>query len=327
MAVFTVAATALRTAACIINLGSDMIYFNDRSLLFASVAILATGFAAMILLTTTMPKEEIRVPFSAQVLYVPVGLSAIATALFAISMLSVYKHLGGLLVTSPTLKSAEMLSLITAFLAPLSVVHLFLSVYIPERRSVLRAYFSMATVLMLACYASFLYFSPATPLNSINKITEQMACLIAAIFFLFEARISLGREMMKLHSAFGTVAAMITAYASIPSIITYFVRGTTPGFSIEAAAMLLSISLFIFARLCTLAIASPDRESDEMAALREYAQRREAELTDGRIEDGTQISITDLMDIPKDAGASEDREESDTASDAESTSQTNNEDN
>ena len=72
--------------------------------------------------------------------------------------------------------------------------------------------------------------------------------------------------------------------------------------------MLLAFSAFIFARLAMMAAAHPDREAPEMSVLRKWAEEREEELCFGKVEDGEQISITELIDIP-DAETSEEPDE------------------
>ena len=258
-------------------------------------------------------KEPVRASFSSPLTFVPTGLVAIALLIFSLAMLSMYLNLHTP-IPNVRLKVASSLALICAILAPLSAVHFFLSALLTERHAKLRAYFALATVLLGAVYASFLYFNIGSPINSPNKLIEQMAYLFASLFFLYETRISLGREMWRGYILFGLIAALLSAYASFPALITYFVNEKYVTTTVESAALLASFSVFIFARLGMATEAAPDRECPEMAALRKFAERREEELRTDVIEDGTQISFTELIDIPK-ATASEGNETDDADSD------------
>ena len=62
-------------------------------------------------------------------------------------------------------------------------------------------------------------------LNSPNKLISQMAFLLAALFFLYEARISLGREKWRGYCIFGLAALAANAYSAVPAVILYFAKG------------------------------------------------------------------------------------------------------
>lgn len=313
MAIFALAAAILKTLACIRHLEANLIYFSSHGLLTAANVVLIIGAIAAFAIAITAEKEPLRASFSSPLTFIPVGLVAAALLMFSLVMLAIYVSVNPPL---PNRNSdiAKGLALIVAILAPLSAVHFFLSTFLNERHAKLRAYFALSTVLLGAFYAAFLYFNVGTPINAPNKLTEQMAYLFASIFFLYETRISLGREMWRGYTVFGLIAALLTSYASIPAIITYLAEGKHVTATVESAALLLAFSAFIFSRLVMTALASPDRECPEMTALRMLAERRESEIVAGEVEDGEQISIADLIDIPK-AEAISDSEEADTDGD------------
>lgn len=297
-AVLAIAAVVLRTLSCIRHLENNLIYFSDNRLLNAASAVLIVGIIASAAIALTTEKEPLRASFSSPLTFIPTGLVAVSLLIFSVVMLALHVSINPPL-PSKNAEIAKGLALMTAILAPLSAVHFFLSTFLTERHARLRAYFALATVLLGALYAAFLYFNPGTPINAPNKLAEQMAYLFASIFFLYETRISLGREMWRGYTVFGLIAATLTAYASIPAIITYLSNGKRVTATVESAALLFAFSVFIFARMIMTALASPDRECPEMAALRKFAERREEEMLGGKIEDGEQISIAELIDIPK----------------------------
>ena len=294
LAVFIIAAATLRTVACIIDLEDNLIYFESNALITASGIVAVIGATLAIAFGAAMHKESLRASFSTSGTYVPSGVLAAALALLSLVLLATYSVLSALDPTPSTLITAN-LTLIAALLAPLSIAHLFLTAFLTERHTRLRAWFSLATVAFLAIYASFVYFGSASPLNSHNKIMEEMAYLFAAIFFLYESRISLGREMWRSYIAFGMLAALISSYASIPAIIVYLVRGELIFSSFESAIFLLATSVFVSSRLTLLVRASQDGISKEMAVLAEFAAKRQDALDRPAIEDGTQISIEELI--------------------------------
>lgn len=316
-AVFALTAVVLRALACTRYLESNLIYFSNYGLVNAAGSVLIVGIVAAVAIALTTEKEPLRASFSSPLTFIPTGLVAVSLLIFGIVMLALYVSI------TPPLPSknadiAKGLALMTAILAPLSAVHFFLSALLTERHARLRAYFALATVLLGALYASFLYFNQGTPINAPNKLVEQMAYLFASIFFLYETRISLGREMWRGYTVFGLIAAALTAYASVPAVITYLAVGKRVTATVESAALLAAFSVFILARMIMTALASPDRECPEMAALRKFAERREEEMLTGKIEDGEQISITELIDIPKARPVAEgdDEPDGDSAADA-----------
>ena len=116
-------------------------------------------------------------------------------------------------------------------------------------RSETRAWLGIFTVLAPALYATHLYFTTALPLNAPNKVIDQAAYLTASVFFLYELRISLGRESWRGYRVLGLISAMLTAYSSIPSLITYFSTGIAISATVHENVYALCICIFITARL------------------------------------------------------------------------------
>ena len=297
-AIFAVAACVLRTLACLSALESNMIYYSDQRLITAANIVLIVGAVLASAIALTMDREPLRANFSTPLTFVPAGIAAIALLIFGLCMLAIYTVSDTPLPNVRT-DTAAKLALASAILAPISAVHFLLSALLTERHTRLRAFFALGTVLIGAAYASYLYFNAGSPINAPNKITEQMAYLFASLFFLYETRISLGREMWRAYSAFGLIAATLSAYTSLPALIAYAAKGSYVTATVESAVLLAAFSFFIFTRLCMTASAAPDSECPEMAALRKFAERRAEELISGKIEDGTQISIAELIEIPK----------------------------
>jgi len=169
-----------------------------------------------------------------------------------------------------------------------------------------RAYFATATIAFLAFYAIEVYIDGTLSVNDPSKVLRQITFMICAAFFVFEARISLGREMWRLYTAFGLVAASLTAYTSIPAIVTYYVNGeiiNSPSVkslaSLEEYILLLALFIFIVSRLCLTAFLKEEKENALVKALGEYAKDREERVNDSyeRFQEvfaSKQLSIFDL---------------------------------
>jgi hypothetical protein len=140
-----------------------------------------------------------------------------------------------------------------------------------------------------------------------------MAFISSAIFFLYETRISLGREMWRAYTAFGLIAASLTAYASIPAMITYYVNGEIISSmeyrslaSVEEYLLLLALFIYILARLCLTSSLTEKKENALIKMLEKSALECEERVNESyaRFQDSfaaKQLSIFDLYgseDVP-----------------------------
>ena len=121
------------------------------------------------------------------------------------------------------------------------------------------------------------------PTNSPVKIVDMLAYLFAAIFFLYESRINLGRPLWRPYVVFGLTATLLTAYSSIPTIIYYAVNNEFVSDSVYACVLTLTISLFIIARVfLTKGLASED-VCDTVRCIEALAAKREEEMAKGDV--------------------------------------------
>ena len=139
-----------------------------------------------------------------------------------------------------------------------------------------------------------------------------MAYLFCAMFFLFEARISLGRQKWNIYAAFGLAASALCLYSSLPSLITYFIKGELVSASLEENLLTLSLFIFITTRLAVTAMLPEDKETFSIKALRTAAEQRRSEIkSDDRAESTDDQLAFDLptLDIGFDATAENSEEE------------------
>ena len=294
------AAVTLRTLALVRRFNFEIGYYDGHSLIFAATVTVITAALIMLSYAFLGSPRSPKMSFGGASCYLPSGAVAVSLVYLAANLAAFAKESkdrifdGGRVVSVPAL-----LALLSAILAVISLGHFFLNVFYTERRNSARAYFSLATVLLLALYAAMLYFDTALPINSPNKVVDQMALLFAALFFLYETRISLGRGRWRGYVAFGLTASLLTAYSALPSLIVYILRGEIISHSIAETVFTLAVFIFITARMLALATAPEDRASLAVENMDAYAEARADEAR--RLSDkfseryATQLSIDDLL--------------------------------
>ncbi len=297
------AAVTLRTLACINNMEGDLIYFDDDSLFFASAIVVIAGSFLLLTSSAVLHKVSLKASFSSPLTYVPTGAVCVALTALAATLISDAMVFTSYLPFSAALREPLfILNAACAILSALSLTHFILTAVLTERHRQLRAYFALGTIVFASLYAITLYFDRTMPINAPTEIVDEMAYLLVAIFFLYEARISLGRELWRGYCAFGLTAALLTAYASIPELLVYFIDGRTLALSIESSMLLFALFIFIFARLIIAATVREDCEHRSIGILREFAERREAELAEAtKLRRGIvdmQITIDDILGEP-----------------------------
>ena len=310
LSIFTGIACALRTIACINDFNFSTGFFTDKALITAANVTICVTVILMLTYLFTTSKVKLRASFSTPATYIPTGMLAIATVFVAIGVMthaadvSKYPLLSAKAFTTPV----TLISWLIVIAALVSLAHYFFTTFITEGKTALRAYFSIGTIMFLALYAILLYLDDSLAINDQSKIINMMAYLSAAIFFLYESRISLGREKWRAYTAFGLVSAALCAYSSIPAIITYYVRGSLISTAIDSGSLtsideyVLTLALFTFivARLI-LTASLPDNKSNPLiTTIRNYSVEREKEIKEStkrhnEIFASKQLSVFDVF--------------------------------
>lgn len=286
MLVATALATSLRAVACVNYLNYSSGLFSDKTLIIAANTIIILCAIGMFSYIPVATRINLYASFSTGATYVPTGILGVATAFLGIKTISYALRTSRYPFFSAemfTLKSpVTLLGILVGILALLSVAHHFFNALITDSKTTLRAYFAIATIAFLALYSTLIYLDSTLSVNDLSKVLRQMAFIFCAIFFLYEARISLGREMWRMYTAFGLVAASVSAYTAIPAIITYYVKGATVSSSgsrslasIEEYLLLLALFIFILARLCLTTVLKEKKENELIKMLGEYARETE----------------------------------------------------
>lgn len=275
----TVAAVTLRTVALFTEFNIKNGHFDGKALIVSANVI--TLFFAVFALSYLFvgSKDNLVASFCTPSTYVPSGLVSVCLLFLGVS-LGIYGLSG---FTPDGFISGNLqypLALIIAFLTVPAAIHFFLNAYFTDIKNEIRATFSLFTVLFFAMYAAFLYFNRELALNAPNKIVDQMAFLFSALFFLYEARISLGREVWRGYIAFGMVGVVLCAYSSVPSLILYFAKSTEISNSMEENLLLLSVFIFISFRLFLTMTLRAENDDGGVLTLEKYATERQAHVNE-----------------------------------------------
>ena len=211
--------------------------------------------------------------FSTPLTYVPAGAVCAATVFFLLNIKEAIPKLSEISKGTPI---TDILLLLVFYLAFPTVIYFILNSVSSERASNARAVCGIATVICFALYTSYLYFDTALTINNPNKIIDEMAFLLAALFFLYETRISISRESWNLYFVTGAIASSVGLYSSVPAIIATVIRDKAISESLEENVLILTVAVFIFARLILSATYNEDKRSDTITMLRDAALEREA---------------------------------------------------
>ena len=322
MLIATAIATTLRTIAAIMQLDYKSGFYTERTLIGAANAIITFTVIGMFSYMLTAKRIKLRASFSTGATYVPTGILGVASAFLGIKtfyyVLSVSnyrlivineKDIRGIIAELLTLQNMTVIiGILTAVLAFASIAHHFFNAFITDSKDTTRAYFAIVSIAFLAFYAVMIYIDGSISLNESGKTLRQTSFLLLALFFLYEARISLGREMWRVYTSFGLVAASLTAYTAIPALITYFVNGEIISTasskslaSVEEYIFLLAAFIFALSRLCLTATLKEEKENELVKAFEQAARDREAKVNTSEemhreIFASKQLSFFDLSD-------------------------------
>ncbi len=268
---------ALRTVACFTEWNDLTKHFDGDAVITAANVIVVVSilvFATYPLFVKNSKKiASSDTPHS----YIPAGM--LAVALFFSSFEKLAARSDKLIAANGALRA---LALVIFMLGVASAAFFFLTVFVEKSENIWKAIFGMALVLFCAVSAAYLYFdSTVLPTNSPAKVADMMAYLFASMFFLFETRIALGRAIWPAYVTFGLSAALVTAYASVPTLIYYAVSGVCISNSLYECALLLTVSIFISARVAITRKLHSEEACDAAKCIETIAANREIELSGG----------------------------------------------
>ena len=287
----TITAVVLRTVSLFLHFDFDTNYFSEKTLIGISDGIVI--FSAVFLLSYIFfsARNLKLIPnFTSPLTYVPTGIASVAIIFMTVSLISklsktlnYIKELKKYSIPSdlaklPTQRILLAILIATSVFAFLSIIHFITTALIEQNSNAKRANFGICTVVFLALYSLYLYFSNDLPINAPNKALDQMAYLFSAVFFLYETRLSFGRERWRHYIAFGFIASLISAYSSIPSVILYLTTGRITSNSVYELAFTLALFIFITSRIFLTGSLIENKESKAAIAIMAASDVRDREI-------------------------------------------------
>ena len=247
---FMVSSVVLRTVASFESVDIATGYYVDSLLINISVCLLVAG--CIVSATYLFGKNDeggLTPRYDVAATYVPSGAVSVALIFVAFHFGAKYFDPNKLIAVGTNAIIADTLTLLVAITALLSIIGFFLAAILTRKEDSVRAAFGIATILFITFYSAYLYFDATFPLNSTVKMTDHMAILFTALFFVYETRISLGRGMWRAYIAFGMIAALTTAYSAIPTLILYAAERKMMTASVEECTLIFTFFLFVISRL------------------------------------------------------------------------------
>ena len=285
----------LRTYALLTSFNRITMHFNDKIAITigGGIVMLATlGFISYLIFGEK--EADLIATNDNAASFIPAGIVSITLLFIGVENIRL-----GIGASQNVLCALWILSGILAFL---SIGSFFVSIFIQKNENTFKAAFSLSIVFFLVIYAMTLFFNREThPTNSPNKIVDQMAYVFAAIFFLYESRIPLGRAKWRPYVAFGLIAALLTAYSAVPSLIVYAADGYLVSSSIVETLLSLALSFFMFSRVLQTGRLTANVECSEAKSVALLSEMREKELEDlrnaPRAQDNNNEDIEDAEDV------------------------------
>lgn len=273
----TLVGTVLRTVSALKHLDFGTGYYSNN--LYITVSGWLIAVAVIIGFTYLFfgdSKTGLIAKFDGSATYIPSAAVAVALLFMAVGLLA--KAFSG--------PSVSWLTLVAALFTVPAIAGFFLTVLKTHREDEGRAWFCIAIVIFLVVYSAYLYFDSSLPINSPNKTVDRMAYLAAAAFFLFETRISLGREKWGAYTTFGIIGAAVCLYSALPALTVYILKGEVISNSLYESVLTLAIFAFITARLTLVLIIPEDKESAFVAFIKENEPKaKEAHHTEQAVVD------------------------------------------
>ncbi len=277
------AAVVLRTIACFNNMNMGGYFDNKTLITVANVTVVV--IVAISLSYLLIAKKDIKLVYRPQS---PLNFIPGAIICAALIFVAIYT----IILATPNIKEyfnrqpddrtpsmlvKPMLTLCTGITAALSIPFFAVSAVWAKAKSVIISNLGLMILVFLCLMVAGIYFDKSAALNMPAKVVSLMAYLSAAVFFLYEIRLPLGREKWRAYICFSMICTALCAYSAIPSLIVLISNpDTLPRLATSEFEIIMTLSLFIFAslKLALTATLIEDKESAVAQKVREYALER-----------------------------------------------------
>jgi hypothetical protein len=283
---------ALRTVALFTNLGEYGHFEND---LLANISAYLVAAAAIFFITYAwVGKKGIKLipSFASPLNYVPAGLVAVAVAMLGANLAA---NAMGMDLAAASLYQ-RVISILTPLLAFGAVAYFVLASVLIARRSIRRSDFGIITLAFICMYVAYIYFDTSLPINAPTKLTDEIAYLGIAMFFIGETRLSLGRESWRRYISFAFIGAILTAYSSIPNLIYYIARVESVSLSIYETLLTFAFFAFITSKIFLTPMLVKDERSGVVDKIIAAAAARAEALEPTRTEEPEEQSAQSVVE-------------------------------
>lgn len=141
-----------------------------------------------------------------------------------------------------------------------------------------KANLGMACVLFFGIYAAYLYLNTTVPRNAHIELSEEMTFIALMLYFLYEVRISLGKQRQTLYVTFAMIGGILCSYCVIPTLIYYIASGRLLASSLTSFLLLCGTLAFILLRLALFEKSPTDAPIPLVEQLMTVAKAREEEV-------------------------------------------------
>ena len=253
--VLALIATLLRCIASVTNMDYSTGFYGGSVLI--NIANITITVAILMLLSSLFLKAEKAVlcqDSNSPLWYIPAAIMVVSALLLAFD---IFFYIGDRIDGSSRAIFADrscVAAILTAILAIPAIAFFAVSCLSTTIKSSLRGYLGMGAALFFGLYAAFLFFRVGGAIHQPQKIATEMAAITASIFLLEETRIALNKERCRIYLALGTTTVMLSAYAALPALIAYIIKGRMIAYSWGELAVLLSVLIFATCRTASAVI-------------------------------------------------------------------------
>ena len=268
------AVVALRTVALFTDLADFGHFGND---LLANISAYTLAAAVLFFLTYMWigKKSTKLIPsFASPLNYVPAGLVALSIAMLGASL--TLDVIGKELALMSIYERVILIA--TPIFALGAVAYFVLASVMIARRSIRRSDFGIVTLAFICMYVAYIYFDTSLPINAPTKLTDEIAYLGIAMFFVGETRLSLGRESWRRYISFAFIGAILTAYSAVPNLIYYIAREESISISIYETLLTLAFFVFIASKIFLTPMLMKDERSGVVERIIAAAEARAEQL-------------------------------------------------